>query len=331
MSSGRSSITSLDSRGGQTFHPASVILHETQVAEAAPLAANSNTEAELASAPPSNHIRSSTNHIHRELNASYPSLGAFTDSDLAISANPSGNVNRSSINDFSMFTLDGMAGSQTQVPHPGSSVDNTIGPLSWPNWDVDNGTFDFVDLGFNGIPMTPTESAEHSIALAPGLSRTSSGTNSDAEDHLSHYSDFTFDPTTFAGWEMPASFVPDLTANAFDADLESYVNVSSDAADMLPNELMLPYDLNGISQQLSMSGLTEQQQQPMATSQYPPTYNGPFMPLQMSSSMKDEDVRQWLSQDQAGELQFAGMVQQGQGQQQQGADDVYAMNEPTWF
>jgi len=344
MSSGRSSITSqdhhLEDNALQSLYAASAVSYQTHSGNVSPQATEINVEAELAAATASNQQSRSTLQLNQDSSSSYPILDVTTDPALMFNAISPANPHRYSLNDFSMFTLDGMANSQPLIPLQDPAMDNNAGTIPWPSWDVDIGAFDFTDIGFADIPITPSESVDHSNALAPGLSRTSSGTNSDEEDHISRRSDFTFDVNTFTGWEMPNNLMPDLTTDAFDADFGSYVNVSSDAATMLPNDLTMPFDANAISQQLSMSGLTEQQQQQqqeLVLDQYLPNPNNGSMPPQMSSSFKDDEVRQWLSQDQAGGLEFAGTSQQGEIQQglvhggQQGSDDGYGISEPTWF
>jgi len=348
MSSGRSSITSQDhhiaDNALQNLYAASAVSHQSQSGNVSPHAGKVNVEAKFAYASASNQQRGSMLQFNQDPNSSYPNLDVPTDPALVTNAISPGNPHRYSLNDFSMFTLDGMgmANPEAQIPLQDPTMDSNTGAIPWPSWNIETGALDFTDLGLADIPITPTESVDRNNVLAPGLTRTTSDTNSDVEDHISHQSDFTFDPNTFTGWQMPTNLLPDSTTDAFDADFGSYVNVSSDAATMYPNDLLIPpFDTTAVSQQLTTSGLTvQQQQQQFATDQqYYPDSQSSLLPPQISSSFKDEEVRQWLSQDQAAGLVFEGMAQQlgdlQQGQlsaaSQRGSDDGYGLSEPTWF
>ena len=326
----------------------------------------------------------------------YPNLAVPADSPFLYSALSPANPHRYSLNDFSMFTLDNFQAqdmSTREVITPQEALDR--GDSTWPAWD-DVGTFDFDvnDPMFAQVGIAPSEQSVDHITSGP-LSRSTSGTTSEAEEMSAARSDFSFDPNAFAagmpvGWEMP-NLIPDLTTDAFDADFGSYIDVSSDAPALLPTENMAmnlaAQPTLGMPNSVQQQQQQQQQQQSLSLSQaqlqqsinmtaqmsanaYPSSSNTAGYLTQAQSSYKDEEVRQWLTQDpttdqdqvgplemglencyaDAGGLDFAaqdfGMQQVAQGQGQVGVGGVSGVGglqqqqqqmegqfpgEPTWF
>jgi len=219
-----------------------------------------------------------------------------------------------------MFTLDNFQAqdmSTRDVITPQDALDR--GDSTWPAWD-DVGTFDFDvnDPMFAQVGIAASEQSVDHITSGP-LSRSTSGTTSEAEEMSAARSDFSFDPNAFAagmpvGWEMP-NLIPDLTTDAFDADFGSYINVSSDAPALLPTENMtmnlaaqpslgMPITVEQRQQQQQSMSLSQAQLQQslnmsaqMNANAYPSSSNTAGYLTQAQSSYKDEEVRKWLTQD----------------------------------
>jgi len=314
----------------------------------------------------------------------YPNLAVLADSPFLYSALSPANPHRYSLNDFSMFTLDNVQSQDVSardvITAPQDVLDR--GESTWPAWD-DVGTFDFDmnDPMFAQVGIATSEQSVDHITSNP-LSRSTSGTTSEAEEMSGARPDFSFDPNVFAAgmpvnWEMP-NMIPDLTTDAFDADFGSYIDVSSDAPALLPTENMTmniaaqpglgmstPIDQQQQQQQQSLSQAQLQQSLSMSgqmnVNAYPTSSSTAYLTA-AQSFYKDEEVRQWLTQDpttsqdqtsplamglencyaDAGGMEFVAQdfgLRQGrggvgggrsQGQVQQQLEGQFP-GEPTWF